>query len=245
MSTSGEAPTWLHFLRVGYPSANLVVTDQGERVLFDAGYGSDTSRTIDALASIGVPADSLDLIVNTHWHSDHVGGNARLQSEYAIPIAAALGDGEAVNSCEPGACLSEWLDQPVERYRVDRALQPGDRLTAGPVEWHVLATPGHTPHHLSFYQPEDGLLLLGDALHADDVGWLNLALDGLEAIDAALRTVESLSQLWVRLASPATVPPSATHRRPSRRRALATNECEPIPSVPAGTPASESSRSPS
>lgn len=220
-------PAWLHFLPIGYPSANVIVTDDGERVLFDAGYGSDTSRTIEALANIGLAADSLDLIVNTHWHSDHVGGNARLQSQYGIPIAAALGDADEVNSCHPDACLSEWLDQPVEEYRVDRALQPGDRLTAGPDEWEVLATPGHTPNHLSFYNARERLVVLGDAVHADDVGWLNIALDGPNAIDDALRTVESLRRLPVRLALPGHGPAiddpptafAAAHARYERMRA--------------------------
>ena len=54
--------------------------------------------------------------------------------------------------------------------------------------------------HLSFHQPELGLLVVGDALHADDVGWLNVALDGPEAAEAALGTVEALSRLDVRLA---------------------------------------------
>jgi len=227
MSASGEPPAWLHFLSPGFPSANMVVADGGERVLFDTGYGSDVGRTLDALAGAGVPPGALDLIVNTHWHSDHVGGNARLQSELGIPIAAALGDAELVNACDPGACLSEWLDQPVERYRVDRALRPGDRLTAGRAEWDVLATPGHTPRHLSFYQPEEELLLLGDAVHADDVGWLNVAVDGPEAIDDALRTVESLSRLPVRLALPGHGPAiedpprafAAAHARYERMRA--------------------------
>lgn len=227
MSRPGEAPSWLHFLAVGYPSANVIVTGHGERVLFDTGYGSDTSRIVAGLADIGVPADALDLIVNTHWHSDHVGGNARLQSEFGIPIAAAAGDAEAVNSGHADACLAEWLDQPVERYRVDHALRPGDRLTAGPAEWQVLATPGHTPDHLSFYQPDDRLLLVGDAVHADDVGWLNIALDGPAAIDDALRTVEALSRLPIRLALPGhgpaiSDPPeafAAAHARYERMRA--------------------------
>lgn len=222
-----QAPAWLRFLSPGFPSANMVVADGGQRVLFDTGYGSDIGRTLDALAGAGVPAGDLDLIVNTHWHSDHVGGNARLQSELGIPVAAALDDAERVNACDPGACLSQWLDQPVERYRVDRVLRPGDRLTAGPAEWEVLATPGHTPSHLSFHQPDEGLLVLGDAVHADDVGWLNVAVDGVEAIDDALRTVESLSRLSVRLALPGHGPAiadpprafAAAHARYERMRA--------------------------
>lgn len=195
-----DVPAWLRFLPLGFPSANLVVTTGGERVLFDSGYGSDLQRLLGALEAAGAPAGGLDLIVNTHWHSDHVGGNGPLQSGYGVPVAAARADAEAVSARDPGACLAEWLDQPVAAYRVDRVVQPGEALRAGRVEWEVLATPGHTPSHLSFHQPELGLLVVGDALHADDVGWLNVALDGPEAAETALATVEALSRLDVRLA---------------------------------------------
>ena len=222
-----EPPGWLHFLPLGYPSANLVATSGGRHVLFDAGYGSDHERTANALAQAGIAASGLELIVNTHWHSDHVGGNAQLQTEHGIPVAAAAADADRVNAADPGACEAEWLDQPVEQYHVDRPLHPGDRLAAGPCEWQVLATPGHTPNHLSFHQPDEQLLVLGDALHAGDVGWINLALDGPEALDTALHTVELLGRLPVRLALPGHGPAitdlpralAAAHARYQRMRA--------------------------
>ena len=207
-------PTWLRFLPLGFPSANVIVTTDGRRVLFDSGYGSDTRRLLAALDAAGAPAASLDLIANTHWHSDHVGGNGLLQSRYDIPVAASGADAEAVNERDADACLADWLDQPVGEYRVDQVLRPGDALRAGPVEWEVLATPGHTPDHLSFHQPDLRLLVVGDALHADDVGWLNVALDGPEAAETALRTVDALSSLDVRAAfsghGPAITDPPAT-----------------------------------
>ncbi len=84
----------------------------------------------------------------------------------------------------------------------------------------------HT-HHLSFYEPQERLLVLGDAIHADDVGWLNLALDGPAAIDVALDTVAKLSRLAVRTAlpghgGPILDPPAvfaAAHTRYERMRA--------------------------
>lgn len=54
------------------------------------------------------------------------------------------------------------------------------------------------------------MLILGDAVHAEDVECLNLALGGSNAIDAALRTAEKLNQLSARLTCPATAPLPAT-----------------------------------
>ncbi|ONH32065.1 hypothetical protein BL254_22295 [Protofrankia sp. BMG5.30] len=220
-------PGWLHFLAVGFPSANVIATSDGSRVIFDSGFGSDTSRIEDALATAGIGITDVELVVNTHWHSDHVGVNTRLRDVHGIAVAAAREDAQAINSRRADACLSAWLDQPVERYHVDHALEAGQTLRAGPSEWEVVPTPGHTPHHLSFYEPQERLLVLGDAIHADDVGWLNLALDGPAAIDVALDTVARLSRLAVRTAlpghgGPILDPPAvfaAAHARYERMRA--------------------------
>jgi hydroxyacylglutathione hydrolase len=207
VAADDHLPAWLRFLRPGFPSANLILATEGARVLVDAGYGSDADRLLGALAGAGVAPGDLELVVNTHSHSDHVGGNARLQGHHGVSIAASAGDAEQVNGRRPEACLAEWLDQPVEPYRVDRVLEPGERIAIGPVEWEVLATPGHMPSHLSLWQPEHGVLVLGDALHADDVGWLNLPLDGVAAIERSLRTVDELARLPVRVALSGHGPP--------------------------------------
>jgi glyoxylase-like metal-dependent hydrolase (beta-lactamase superfamily II) len=214
VAAEDHLPAWLRFLRPGFPSANLIVATEGVRVLVDSGYGSDVERLVAALAGAGVAPDDLELVVNTHSHSDHVGGNARLQGVHGVPVAASAADAAEVNARRPEACLAEWLDQPVEPYRVNRVLEPGERLAIGPAEWEVLATPGHMPSHLSLWQPEHGVLLLGDALHADDVGWLNLPLDGTAAIERSLATVDELARLPVRVAlsghgPPALDPPAA------------------------------------
>lgn len=194
-----DLPPWLQRISIGFPSADAVVTTTGPRVLFDTGYGSDTPRLLDALRAAGVAPEELDLAVNTHWHSDHVGGNAHLR-RLGVPVAAAAEDAAAVNAGAGDPCLAHWLDQPVERYRVDRPLRPGEGIAAGPTTWEVLATPGHTPHHLAFFDHDSGVLIAGDAVHADDVGWVNLALDGPAAIDRSLRTLDTLARLPVRVA---------------------------------------------
>jgi Metallo-beta-lactamase superfamily len=67
--------------------------------------------------------------------------------------------------------------------------------------WRV--HPGHTPGHLSLWQPEERLLVVGDALSDYDVGWVNLALDGPEAAATALASVRRLVDLAPRVLLPA------------------------------------------
>ncbi len=58
-----------------------------------------------------------------------------------------------------------------------------------------MATPGHTPGHLCLWQPEERLLVVGDALSDYDVGWVNLALDGPDATATALASLQRVADL--------------------------------------------------
>jgi hydroxyacylglutathione hydrolase len=72
-------PNWLRFAERPFPSANTVVIAGSKPVLVDTGYGSDLRRTESLLVERGIDPAGLSLMVNTHYHSDHVGGNAGLQ----------------------------------------------------------------------------------------------------------------------------------------------------------------------
>ena len=128
-------------------------------------------------------------MVNTHYHSDHVGGNAGLQGTYGVPVAAHRWEAEVVNRRDPEACSAEWLDQPVEPYWVDLSLSEGDEIDAGNVRLRVLHTPGYTLGYISLWEPKERVLILGDAAHADDVGWINPYREGTGAIERAAESV--------------------------------------------------------
>ena len=152
-----------------YQSANMVLVRGENPILMDTGYGSDLRETEDLLEQAGTPPEALSLVVNSHYHCDHAGGNSGLQRNYGIPVAAHRWEAELVNRRDREACGMEWLDQPIEPYHVDHLLSDGDELDAGPVVLQVIVTPGHTLGHISLYAPEQETLLLGDAVHGDDV----------------------------------------------------------------------------
>ena len=180
-----------------FPSANMILVRGPRPILVDTGFGAELPAAERLLHDLGVPPGTLHLIANTHFHADHVGGNHALQEAYDIPVAASAADAARVNGRHPNACDAEFLDQPVEPYRVDRILQEGDELDTGEVVLQVLATPGHTQSHLSFYAPEERVLLLGDVIHRDDVAWLNLCAEGPDPLEQMLSTLDRLAALPV------------------------------------------------
>ena len=193
-------PPWLHPFERTFPSANMALVRGETPVLIDTGFGSDVEETETLLRAAGVPPEGLSLIVNTHYHCDHVGGNHALQARYGVPIAAHRWEASLVNRRDAEACGAAWLRQPVEPYRVDRLLAEGDTIDAGGVTLRVLHTPGHTLGHVSLYEPETRVLILGDAVHGDDAAWLNPFREGVGALERATDTLHRLLHLDARWA---------------------------------------------
>ncbi|MFE5917980.1 MBL fold metallo-hydrolase [Streptomyces sp. NPDC056468] len=192
-------PAWVTWQRRPFPDANLLLLHGRRPALVDSGFVGHAEETA---AWVHARESSLAMVVNTHWHSDHVGANALLQSGGAA-IAAGAPDARAIARRDPGCCLAEYLDQPVAPYTVDMPLQDGQVLRLGDADWQVVSTPGHTPGHLALWQPEERLLAVGDALSDYDVGWVNLALDGPDAAALALNSLRRLADLNPKVLLPA------------------------------------------
>jgi glyoxylase-like metal-dependent hydrolase (beta-lactamase superfamily II) len=191
-------PAWVTWQRRPFPDANLLLLRGRQPALVDSGFVGHAEETA---AWVRAHTGNVALVVNTHWHSDHVGGNALLQAAGA-GIAASTPDAYAVARRDPGCCLAEYLDQPVGPYTVDQPLADEQVLRLGEADWQVVGTSGHTPAHLSLWQPEERLLVVGDALSDYDVGWVNVALDGPDAAATALASLHRLADLTPRVLLP-------------------------------------------
>ncbi|MFJ7936564.1 MBL fold metallo-hydrolase [Sporosarcina sp. NPDC096371] len=183
------------FLERKFPSANMILIKDQFPMLIDTGFGSEVKETERFIKEAGVSPEELQLIVNTHYHSDHVGGNFYLQKQYGTQIAAHKWDADLINACDPEACSAEWLDQPVEPYRVDRKLSDNDEIHTGSRTLKVLHTPGHTLGHISLYEPEEEVLICGDLFHRNDIGWINNFREGVASIQRSLESLDRLSKL--------------------------------------------------
>jgi glyoxylase-like metal-dependent hydrolase (beta-lactamase superfamily II) len=101
-----------------------------------------------------------------------------------------------------------------ERFAVDGTLAPGD-CVAG---FTVVATPGHTPGHLSFFRPADGVLIAGDAVRVSGLDILAPPFWDTQSEPLARVSIAALADLPVRLLIPGHGPP---YRDPGAQLRLA------------------------
>ena len=194
-------PPSIRVLERGWLSANNVLLfDGGEAILVDSGYVSHAGQTV-ALLREALTGRRLTGLLNTHSHSDHIGGNAAVQRAFGCTIGVPAGIGPAVAGWDEVALLLSVADQQGERFGADHLVAPGERLQMGGFEWQALAAPGHDMDALVFHAPDARGLISGDALWRNGFGILFAdvigAGGGIEAARATLEAIGRLSIDWV------------------------------------------------
>lgn len=180
----------------GWLSSNNVLITGGEHcALVDSGYVSHAEQTL-ALVRHALDQRPLDQLINTHLHSDHCGGNARLQEHYPnLETWIPPGQCAAVAEWDPVALTYEPTGQRCERFRFQRLLTPGATLRLGDHDWEIHAAPGHDPHAILLYQAEHRILISADALWQQGFGVIFPELEGTDAFDAAEATLDLIERL--------------------------------------------------
>lgn len=206
-ASSGPAAAFarlgLRVLERGWLSSNNVVFEAGAHggaAVVDTGYVAHAAQTV-ALVEHALQGHTLARIVNTHLHSDHCGGNAALQQRWpqAWTLVPAVSV-PAVRVWDEERLTYRRTDQRCARFRVDAGLLVGHTVALGRAEWQVLAAPGHDPDAVMLFQPDEKVLIAGDALWEDGVAILFPELDGAPGLMpacAVLDAIERLAPAWV------------------------------------------------
>jgi glyoxylase-like metal-dependent hydrolase (beta-lactamase superfamily II) len=192
----GLPPSVQVFVRDWLSANNVLLRSAAGHVLVDTGYTTHARFTEALLTSAaGIGSDALALVVNTHGHSDHVGGNAALVARYGCPVAFPAAEAPAVDRWDDKALLYDYADQRMERFAVTQRIGAGTTHRWGDLEWQALAAPGHDMGALVYYNAEHRILIAGDALWENGFGFvMPRAIDpaALPATRATLDLVESL-----------------------------------------------------
>ena len=160
MFTVGPVQENCYLLRADAEATADVMVDPGE----------EPEKLLAGLEAAGVT--SLEAILLTHTHFDHVGAVAPLAKATGAPVYCpelerhVLAD---IMAYVPYAGFG-----PYESWEAEHVVAGGEHLTLAGLEIDVLFTPGHSPGHVSYAFADHGVLASGDVLFQDSVGRTDL-----------------------------------------------------------------------
>jgi glyoxylase-like metal-dependent hydrolase (beta-lactamase superfamily II) len=190
------------FERGWLSSNNVLFTDAERTALVDSGYASHAPQTLSLVRRALRAGRSLDLIVNTHLHSDHCGGNALLQANFACGTLIPSTEAEAVRAWDEHALTFLATGQHCERFGFTGTIAPGSTLRLGALDWSVLGAPGHDPHSLMLYCAEERLLISADALWENGFGVIFPELEGDSGFAEQRAVLDLIGTLDIRAVIP-------------------------------------------
>ncbi len=183
------------FERGWLSSNNVLIQGRDGCALIDSGYCTHAAQTL-ALVASALQGRPLDLLLNTHLHSDHCGGNAALQATYpALQTLIPPGQAQYVKAWDPVALTYTPTGQSCPQFRFDFTLEPGTEVQLGDRQWQVHAAPGHDTHSVILFEPASRVLMSADALWERGFGVVFPELDGEGAFDEVASTLDIIEQL--------------------------------------------------
>ena len=176
---------------------SFLILGQKRAALFDTGMGiDDIKRVVQSFTSLPI------IVLNSHTHNDHVGGNWQFNEIYGMDTEftrtnAKGSSDDAQAELAPGSLCGQWpagfdpKTYATRPFRISRWIHDGDTVDLGGRTLEVIATPGHTPDAICLLDRKDGLLFTGDTYYAGPI-WLYRPETDL---DAYVRSVARIAAL--------------------------------------------------
>jgi len=175
-----------------------LITGRKRAILFDSGMGiSDIKKVTAELTKLPI------LVLNSHTHDDHVGGNWEFDTIYSMnthftrqnargsreDAQAEIAPGEICGTLPAGFDAKAYQTHP---WKITHYVHDGETIDLGGRSIEVIATPGHTPDAISLFDRANGLLFTGDTYYPAPI-WLFRPETDLDAYGRSIRRLAALA----------------------------------------------------
>ncbi len=175
-----------------------LITGNKQALLFDTGMGiSDIKKVTADLTKLPI------IVLNSHTHDDHVGGNWEFDTIYGMETdftrqnargskadaQAEIAPSEICGSLPAGFDAKSHQTRP---WKITKYMHDGERIDLGARTIEVIATPGHTPDAISLLDRANGLLFTGDTYYPGPI-WIYRPETDLDAYAQSIRRLASLA----------------------------------------------------
>jgi glyoxylase-like metal-dependent hydrolase (beta-lactamase superfamily II) len=174
---------------VGFES-NMYLIDK--QILVDTGTGLFFPQIKENFINLGIDPKKIELIVNTHCHFDHVGGNKSFRDLCDAEIAIHKNDAYALENGDNDLTLATIFGKKMKTVTVDRKLKEKDKIKTTNFCFEVIHTPGHTPGSICLYESRKKILISGDTLFSDGIGRSDLPGGDADTLRESLKKLSKL-----------------------------------------------------
>jgi glyoxylase-like metal-dependent hydrolase (beta-lactamase superfamily II) len=146
--------------------------------------GDEAPRLLATIADMGV---TVDAILLTHTHFDHVGAVAELARATGAPVYCPELEVEILANINAYMRIPGF--GPFEDYDADETVAGGETLELAGMQIEVVFTPGHSPGHVTYVVTGEDVMFSGDVLFQQSVGRTDLPGGDWPTLAASIKTL--------------------------------------------------------
>lgn len=209
----------IHFIKHPFtedPTSNeftgITIILNEEIGIIDTGFPSTPEKYIfPYLKRLGFSPEKISLVVNTHCHGDHIGGNSIIRKLTDAKIAAHKLEARWIENPErqyeelwgrypqyfpvDEEKKRKFLQSIVSDLKIDIELEDGDTIKLGGYPFKIIHTPGHSKGSICLYNEDNRLLVSGDSIQGNGTRGQKIAM--VTDVYGYLKSMENLKRLSI------------------------------------------------
>jgi len=177
---------------------SYLILGKDKAMLLDTGMGiSDLHKLIRELTPLPI------IVLNSHTHDDHVGGNWQFDTIYSMDsdfsrtnskgssadAQSEIASGEICGDLPKSFDPKTYATKP---WKITKYIHDGDKVDLGARSIEIVSTPGHTPDAIALLDRANGLLFTGDTYYPAPI-WLYRPETDLDAYAKSIQRLVALS----------------------------------------------------